>query len=294
MNEFHNPYATALDGLVLDDPVSAFFDFCREREKIRFLRKSGAPDPWTEDPIFQQGRFLNVFREDDRGSKAILRFARSLEKDLSSLTHALFFARWCNRQETLDKLSIKILSRSKELRKKLETLDPWCNVTAYPVEPVYWEGMHYSRFDAATILFGEIKESLTETLTGAQGDVIKATNAVNALFRMQNDFPIFMAIIDLAWFRPDVIDPASHVPTGIGAIAYLDRLQTYFDLEDHQQTCDRMIALQKEYWPEAKRAFQPIDIEYLSCECRKYYSYVNGTKQFEGKNVFRPKLLIDK
>ena len=294
MNEFHNPYATALDGLVLDDPVSAFFDFCREREKIRFLRKSGAPDPWTSDPIFQQGRFLNVFREDDRGSKAILRFARSLEKDLSSLTHALFFARWCNRQETLDKLSIKILSRSKELRKKLETLDPWCNVTAYPVEPVHWEGMHYSRFDAATILFGEIKESLTETLTGAQGDVIKATNAVNALFRMQNDFPIFMAIIDLAWFRPDVIDPASHVPTGIGAIAYLDRLQTYFDLEDHQQTCDRMIALQKEYWPEAKRAFQPIDIEYLSCECRKYYSYVNGTKQFEGKNVFRPKLLIDK
>ena len=294
MNEFHNPYATALDGLVLDDPVSAFFDFCREREKIRFLRKSGAPDPWTEDPIFQQGRFLNVFREDDRGSKAILRFARSLEKDLSSLTHALFFARWCNRQETLDKLSIKILSRSKELRKKLETLDPWCNVTAYPVEPVHWEGMHYSRFDAATILFGEIKESLTETLTGAQGDVIKATNAVNALFRMQNDFPIFMAIIDLAWFRPDVIDPASHVPTGIGAIAYLDRLQTYFDLEDHQQTCDRMIALQKEYWPEAKRAFQPIDIEYLSCECRKYYSYVNGTKQFEGKNVFRPKLPIDK
>ena len=294
MNEFHNPYATALDGLVLDDPVSAFFDFCREREKIRFLRKSGAPDPWTSDPIFQQGRFLNVFREDDRGSKAILRFARSLEKDLSSLTHALFFARWCNRQETLDKLSIKILSRSKELRKKLETLDPWCNVTAYPVEPVHWEGMHYSRFDAATILFGEIKESLTETLTGAQGDVIKATNAVNALFRMQNDFPIFMAIIDLAWFRPDVIDPASHVPTGIGAIAYLDLLQTYFDLEDHQQTCDRMIALQKEYWPEAKRAFQPIDIEYLSCECRKYYSYVNGTKQFEGKNVFRPKLLIDK
>ena len=294
MNEFHNPYATALDGLVLDDPVSAFFDFCRERENIRLEREMGSPKPWTDDPIFQKGRFLNVFREDDRGSKAILRFARSLEKDLSSLTHALFFARWCNRQETLDKLSIKILSKPKELREKLDTLEPWCNVTAYPVEPVLWEGIQYSRFDAATILFGEIKESLTETITGGQRDVIKATNAVNALFRMQNDFPIFMAIIDLAWFRPDVIDPASHVPTGIGAIAYLDLLQTYFDLEDHQQTCDRMIALQKEYWPEAKRAFQPIDIEYLSCECRKYYSYVNGTKLFEGKNLFQPKRNLDK
>jgi len=294
MSEIHNPYATALDKLVLDDPVSAFFDFCREREKIRLARENDAPAPWTDDPIFQKGRFLNVFREDDRGSKAILRFAGSLEKDLSALIHALFFARWCNRQETLDKLSTKILSKPKKLRKKLETLETWCNVTAYPVEPVHWEGEQYSRLDAATILFGENKESLTDTITGAQGDVIKATNAVNVLFRMQNDFPIFMAIIDLAWFRPDVIDPASHVPTGIGAVAFLDRLQKHFGLDSHQQTCDRMIALQKEYWPEAKRVFQPIDIEYLSCECRKYYSYVNGTKLFEGKNVFRPKLHIDK
>ena len=294
MNEFHNPYATALDGLVLDDPVSAFFDFCRERENIRLEREMGSPKPWTDDPIFQKGRFLNVFREDDRGSKAILHFAKNLEQDLPTLIHALFFARWCNRQETLDKLSLKILSKPKELHEKLETLEPWCNVTAYPVEPVHWEGVQYSRLDAATILFGEIKESLTETITGAQGDVIKATNGVNMIFKMQNDFPIFMAIIDLAWFRPDVIDPGSHVPTGIGAVAYLDRLQTYFGLNDHQKTCDRMIELQKEYWSEAKRAFQPIDIEYLSCECRKYYSYVNETKQFEGKNVFRPKLPIDK
>ena len=294
MNEFHNPYATALDGLILKDPASAFFDFCRERENIRLARESGTPAPWTEDPIFQKGRFLNVFREDDRGSIAILRFAKNLEQDLPTLIQALFFARWCNRQQTLDKLSTNILSKPEELRKKLETLEPWCNVTAYPVEPVHWEGAQYSRLDAATILFGKIKELLTETITGAQGDVIKATNGVNDLFRMQNDFPIFMAIIDLAWFRPDVIDPGSHVPTGIGAVAYLDRLQTHFDLDDHQQTCNQMIKLQKEYWPEAKREFQPIDIEYLSCECRKYYSYVNGTKLFEGKNLFQPKWNLDK
>ncbi len=125
MNKFNNPYATALDGLTLNDPVSAFFDFCREREKIRLARESGAPLPWTDDPIFQKGRFLNVFREDDHGINAILRFASCLEKDLSALIHALLFARWFNRQETLDKLSIKILSRPKELREKLETLEPF-------------------------------------------------------------------------------------------------------------------------------------------------------------------------
>ena len=58
------PYTHALDGLDLPDPVAAFFDWCRERERIRVKRDAGEPAPWTEDPIFRQGRFLNVFRED--------------------------------------------------------------------------------------------------------------------------------------------------------------------------------------------------------------------------------------
>lgn len=289
MKEFHNPYATALDGLVLNDPVSAFFDFCREREQIRSKREMGLPAPWSNDPIFQQGRFLNVFREDDRGSQAILNFARDLESDLPLLVHALFFSRWCNRQETLDKLSPEILSQPKNLINKLSNLDPWCNFTAYPVEPIHWEGQTYSRFDSATILFEKIKDNLAEILMSCKGNVIRATKAINTLFKMKNEFPIFMAIIDLAWFRPDIMSPESHVPTGIGAVAYLDRLQLHFKLNTHQETCERMIALQKDYWPEAKRKFQPIDIEYLSCECRKYYSYAHGTKLFEGKNHFYPK-----
>ena len=285
----NNPYATALDGLILDDPVSAFFDFCREREKIRVSRENGNPFPWTDDPIFQKGRFLNVFREDDRGSKAILSFAKDIENDLPMLIHALFFARWCNRQETLDKLSSDMLLEPKELLKTLNSFNHWSNLTAYPVETVHWKGVDYSRLDAAVKLFLTIKESLAKIIIKSDRNVIKATNAINAEFKMQNNFPIFMAVMDLAWFRPDIIDPASDVPTGIGAVAYIDRLQKYLRLKNHQETCKKMIELQKDYWPEAKRSFEPIDIEYLSCECRKYYSYVNGTKLFKGKNVFQPK-----
>ncbi len=285
----NNPYATALDGLILDNPVSAFFDFCREREKIRLARENGDPFPWTDNPIFQKGRFLNVFREDDRGSKAIISFAKDLENDLPMLIHALFFARWCNRQETLDKLSSNMLLQPETLIKKLNSFNHWSNLAAYPVEIVHWEGVEYSRLDASVKLFLNIKESLAKIIIKAEGDVIKATNAINTEFKMQNNFPIFMAVMDLAWFRPDIINPSSHVPTGIGAVAYLDRLQEYLGLKNHQETCEKMIELQKEHWPEAKRLFEPIDIEYLSCECRKYYSYVNGTKLFEGENVFQPK-----
>ena len=85
MKELINPYANALDGLEINNPVTAFFNFCKEREKIRLKRKSGTAFPWTDDPIFQKGRFLNVFREDDRGSKAILKFANNLDEDLPTL-----------------------------------------------------------------------------------------------------------------------------------------------------------------------------------------------------------------
>ena len=34
-----NPYATALAGLELADPVAALFDFCRKREEVRVKRE---------------------------------------------------------------------------------------------------------------------------------------------------------------------------------------------------------------------------------------------------------------
>ena len=79
MSLTNNPYAKALEGLELDDPVKAFFDFCKERESIRVKRERGDPPPWTSDPVFQRGRFLNVFREDDRGTKALFKFVRQVK-----------------------------------------------------------------------------------------------------------------------------------------------------------------------------------------------------------------------
>ena len=283
-----NKYASALDGLEIEDPVESFFDFCKERENIRISRENGEDFPWSKDEIFQNGRFLNVFREDDRVSKSIIKFAGNLNEEPSKLINAVFFARWCNRQEVLDNLTPDDLNNPENLKNKLESIDPWCNETAYPVEPVTWGGKQYSRIDAAAKLFYEVQDSLLNILESSNKSVINATNNINKKFQMQNDFPIFMAVIDIAWFRPDIIPIESEVPTGIGAVAYLERLQNHLGLSSHQEVGEKMIELQKTYWPEAKRGFNPIDIEYLACECRKYYSYINGTKVFEGKNKFIP------
>ena len=289
MDSAANPYRDALCGLKLDDPVRAFFDWCRERESIRLKRETGQSPPWSADPIFQQGRFLNVFREDDKGSKAICRFVERAGKSVPELLHALFFARWCNQHSTLDRLDLRLLQQPVSLRHfLLNTVpQPWFS-EAYPVVEARWQGKTYDRLEACLELFPRCLGFLEECLRSSAGNVATATRRINAEFGMRNDFPVFMAVADVAWFRPELVRPDSPVPTGIGSAPFMDILQRHLGLPSHETTMQRMIELQPAYWPEARRKFTPIDIEYLCCECRKYYSYVNGTKRFEGRNRFTP------
>ena len=183
-------------------------------------------------------------------------------------------------------MSLDDLADPEALKEKLLGLEQWENFTAYPVEDSYWGDKLYNRIDASTNKFFEKKEELVKLILNSSKSVITATENINKQFKMANNFPIFMALIDIAWFREDVIPITTDVPTGIGAEPYLDRLQKFLNLNNHQDVGTKMIELQKKFWPEAKREFYPIDIEYQSCECRKYFSYVNGTKKFEGKNLF--------
>lgn len=281
-----NPYKKSLDGLEIKDPVKSFFDYCKERESIRLKRESGETFPWSEDLIFQKGRFLNVFREDDKVSRSIINIGSQIKDDVALLVQFLFFARWCNKNEVIQNLKLDELNNPDLLKNKLYQIGDWANLTAYPVEDITWKDVNYERIDAATLLFYNIREVLLEIITLSEKSVVKATESINKKFKMKNNFPIFMALIDIAWFRPELIPLTSDVPTGIGASPYLDRLQKHLGLNSHQQVATKMITLQEEYWPSAKRTFYPIDIEYQSCECRKYFSYVNGTKKFEGKNLF--------
>ena len=155
-----NKYKTSLDGLIIENPVKSFFDYCKERENIRQKREKGDVFPWSDDKIFQKGRFLNVFREDDKVSKSIISFAEPLKNNLPRLIQALFFARWCNRQETLDQLHNQDLLDVSKLNRKLSNLEQWENFNAYPVQDVTWMDKTYTRLDTATYLFNEIKKSL--------------------------------------------------------------------------------------------------------------------------------------
>jgi len=46
-----------------------FFEFMAKREKLRLTKESGAPWPWSDDPILNAYKFTNVKREHDRTTR---------------------------------------------------------------------------------------------------------------------------------------------------------------------------------------------------------------------------------
>jgi hypothetical protein len=51
--------------------VEDYFGWIDERHRIYLKRCAGEPRPWTDDPILQQFKFTNVFRELDTGTIAL-------------------------------------------------------------------------------------------------------------------------------------------------------------------------------------------------------------------------------
>lgn len=88
------------------DP-SPLFDYMRARHEIYLKRKAGLPrSEWTDDPIFQQFRFCNVFRELDTTTIWLRENVREkVYPDLILLATVVF--RWFNRIKTGEAIFIQ-------------------------------------------------------------------------------------------------------------------------------------------------------------------------------------------
>jgi len=88
---------------MMQSRADEFFQYARRRQQILLDRIAGKPAPWTTDPILQQYRFCNVFREDDATTGW---FARNIREPVD-IVHdgwttlwACMVFRWFNKIET--------------------------------------------------------------------------------------------------------------------------------------------------------------------------------------------------
>ena len=77
-------------------------------EQIRVLRESGAPSPWSDDPVLRDWSFCNVRREDDRVTQWVTQNWREPHKDDPDLWFAMAVARFVNWPDTLQELGYPV------------------------------------------------------------------------------------------------------------------------------------------------------------------------------------------
>lgn len=84
--------------------VPELFAFIQERHAIYTRRLEGLPKPWTQDPILQNYRFCNVYRENDTVTRWIARNWRDPNTDDSNVWFAMAVARFVNWPASLDEV----------------------------------------------------------------------------------------------------------------------------------------------------------------------------------------------
>ena len=85
----------------IPEELDRYFYWLHERETIR-IRKEERRDhpPWTQDPILQEFKFCQVFREDDRTTRWFRTHMRDPLQDKPEVLMATIIFRWFNLIET--------------------------------------------------------------------------------------------------------------------------------------------------------------------------------------------------
>lgn len=99
--------------------ISRLLAFMLERHQIYLRRMSGQPWPWTADPILQQYKFTNVYRELDRVTAWIRTHWREPYADSPNLWFAMALARQINWPETLAEIDFPVTWDPKRVLKVL-------------------------------------------------------------------------------------------------------------------------------------------------------------------------------
>jgi hypothetical protein len=268
--------------------AQAFFDYAIQRELIRLRREEdeegGEPQgpPWTNDPILQQFRFCNVFREDDKVTRWMKENVRDRYAGDPRLLQAVTIARWFNRPSTLERLldgDLLINWDADEVRRRLESVSPLVTgayMIKTPAKMTKLEGLlwcieHVVR-DAPWIQ-DRIQPGFT---TLRQVTERMATFPYLGTF-MGYEIACDLRYTELLSLAPDRMSWANPGPGATRGIARVWDLpidhynrHSQSDYSALQMAMQSLLKASKVYWPKEMKPWEMREVEHTLCEFDKY------------------------
>lgn len=271
---------SSLNGVIINFNTD-FMLFAKERYEIYLRRQAGMSQPWSNDPIFQNYRFTNIFRDDDKTSTFIYEWVKPFLYTLEYLVSNLIYARLCNKPNTM--LATGLITSTFDPIQFISIIDNLGGgktKSKVNVNPV-WKGP-YQVSGSFTKLGYPYREQLIAyhipKTASLMSEAITSTNSntledylvtMNKIWGYKANMVFTQALLDLSFLRPDLISPTVVVPLSSGVEPLIDNLQIpYIEL------VHRAMELWNAY---STRTMYFKDAEHALCEFRKYLCWKHGT-----------------
>ena len=253
-------------------PVSLFWYWVKERQRIYIRRFNGDPKPWTTDGILRDFRFTNVFRELDAGTLWMRKHLTDPNKDkpwrqilVNCSWYRLFnliatgeFLGW---QEEWDAEAIAARLQARK--------DSGTPIFTHAHVVRGENGMNKSESICSVV--AEIDERSEKILR-----VAKEQNTLESIFKelkrvyLIGDFMAYEIVTDLR--HTPVLCNASDIMTwanlGPGALKGIKRIG--YDARDGAASMRRLLEESSNWLPENFPPMEMRDIEHSLCEFDKY------------------------
>lgn len=277
--------------------VQAFFNYAKKRYQLMLDKEGGFPKPWTDDPILQQYRFCNVFREDDKTTRW---FKNNIRDELfydPSVVYATTMFRWFNKIETGelllnkggDKLKLFTDFQPKEILSRLEGVSPVITAAYMIKTPAGMkkaEGIVWC-LERSFNLCLELGEQMLENVGSIS---LEAVHDRLMTLPYLGEFMAYEIVTDLRHtaLLQDAPDIMTWANPGPGAARGLDRLlgQELYTF-NRSRDADREIMMglmqqllkcsqKEEYWPKRWPKWEMREVEHTLCELDKYERALSG------------------
>jgi len=255
--------------------MQTFFYWVNERHRIYLNRQAGKPKPWSSDPIFQQYKFTNAFRQLDKGTEWLTNFIAPHLNEGAILLFNIAWYRLFNWTGTGDRVGWVEKWNKKQFQEILEK--------AFADDEQVFTGSHIirgfkgqSKISSMCDVLGLLWDNLDETYQRVAGNTLQ--NAFNEMleYPLIGGFLGYEIVTDLRHTpmlenAPDIMTWAN---AGPGAMRGLGRIWPEIKFRHKQDACLKgmreLLEVSPQYLEPHVPKLEMRDIEHSLCESDKY------------------------
>jgi hypothetical protein len=267
--------------------ASQFFATARERYAIKLRRDLGEKPPWSKDPAYQDWRFCNVHREDDRTTRWFADNVRTHVSGIRAIEATIIF-RWFNRIETGELIKDLLLDgwNRAEAERRLKDVHPLVT-GAYMIKTL----TGFNKLDGILESI-EVARRMLPGMVDSWGESLQAAWTGMRNIPYLGPFMSYEVISDLRW--TPVLRGASDIMTwanagpgcthGIGRVISGNPKMYNRGSAAHQELMLEamrfllVMSVNNDFWPHSWRQWEMREVEHWACEYDKYVRATQGER----------------